>query len=150
MDLAYSTALGAHTWWDMQPDLSHERFEINGMRLADDPVSIATQRPTSDGPNQSFLVRQTRHQVWHKIRKMDCHSTHTTYNKLLSSTEKTRTHFIGQINNSQKFSLFQPTRKNKALHTKSLFSTTANCKTGRSSSAVVASSILERRNWFIW
>jgi len=37
-------------------DLGHKRFEVNGMRLADDPVSVATQRPTSDGPNQSFLV----------------------------------------------------------------------------------------------
>jgi len=72
--------------------LSHERFEINGVRLANDPVSVTTQSPTSDRPNQSFFLWQARHQVRHKIREMDGYATHTTYNKVLLRNQKNTFH----------------------------------------------------------
>jgi hypothetical protein len=61
-----------------QSYLIHQRSKIKFMRLSNNPMSISAQSPASNWTNKSFLVRQTRNQIWYQLGKMNNHTWHAT------------------------------------------------------------------------
>ena len=56
--------------------LGHEWFEVLVVRLADDPVGVAAERPAGDGAHQRLLLRQAVDEEGHQLRQVRDHARH--------------------------------------------------------------------------
>lgn len=57
-------------------DLGHDRAQIEVVRLRDDPVRVAGQRPAGDGAHQRLALGQAAHQVRDQVRQVRHHAAH--------------------------------------------------------------------------